>query len=172
MLSMFILNYVFTSLHGSKVTVGENIKHLAKDNRQFRTSVDRGVTCWLDLPDQMLLLICSYLSPGHVLQSFYTPSKPTDRLHRAIFDYYTKIKLDTMTNDEYLCLMNLFCDHHKSLRFESLKFCGQRFTCLTQRFFHDITMDIYGSLFDCAKHLTIIDCPSRNISIICRHISK
>ncbi|CAF2028335.1 unnamed protein product [Rotaria magnacalcarata] len=67
--------------------------------------------------------------------------------------------------------MGLFYDQHKSLRFESLTFSNQRVTCLTQRFFDDITMNICRCLFGCAKHLTIIDCPSQNISSICRYIS-
>jgi hypothetical protein len=82
------------------------------------------VTCLLDLSDEILLVVCRYLSPSYILYSFYTPLKPTNRLHRVIFDYYTNIKLDQITNDEYIYLSSLFFDYKTPLRCLKLIDCS------------------------------------------------
>jgi hypothetical protein len=71
------------------------------------------ITCLFDLWNEIILLICCYLSPCDVLYSLDTLSRPDLSLHRIIFDHYTKIKLDQITNNEYIYLSNLFCRHSK-----------------------------------------------------------
>jgi hypothetical protein len=64
--------------------------------------VRRNTTCLLDLSDGIFLKICRYLPPSHVLYSFYTLSRSDFRLHRIISDYYKNIKLDRITNNQYI----------------------------------------------------------------------
>ncbi|CAF1638658.1 unnamed protein product [Rotaria sp. Silwood1] len=82
--------------------------------------VHHNVTCLLDLPDEIVLLICRYLTPVCVLYSFYTPERAEFRLHRIISNYYTKIKIDRITNNGFMYLANLFSYSKIPLRPQSL----------------------------------------------------
>ncbi len=62
------------------------------------------ITNLLDLPDEILLLICRYLSSVDVTYSFCTVLTPECRLHRVISDYYRNIKLDKMRNNKFIFL--------------------------------------------------------------------
>ncbi|CAF3081467.1 unnamed protein product [Rotaria sp. Silwood2] len=132
----------------------------------------RCVTCLLDLPDEIFLLICRYLSPADVLYSFYTPSKPENRLHRIIFDYYTKIKLGGITNKEYIYLSSLFCSSKDSPRLQSLILSNEHATSLTQRYFIDISASIIQSMLTNLKHLKLIDCLSEDLTFLYIYISN
>ncbi|CAF4081491.1 unnamed protein product, partial [Rotaria sordida] len=94
---------------------------MSTDMKQLNSSsiknVHCNVTCLLDLPNEVLLLICRYMSSYHILYSFYTHSTPEMRLHRVIYDYYIKIKVDSITNNEYIYL---FSHPKTSLRPEPL----------------------------------------------------
>jgi hypothetical protein len=129
--------------------------------------VRRSISCLFDLPDEILLLICRYLSVYHVLYSFYTPSKPEQRLHRMIFDYYTKIKLDGIKTNEYNYISKLFSD---SLRPISLILSNEHVTFLTHYYFTSISENVIQSIFDNLKHLTLIDCSENNLQYLNKYI--
>ncbi|CAF3203935.1 unnamed protein product, partial [Rotaria sp. Silwood2] len=63
--------------------INENIDNSLLSLKNFHDNK----TTLVDLPNEILLLICRYLSPAYVLYSFYTPEKPETRLHRLIIDY-------------------------------------------------------------------------------------
>jgi len=128
------------------------------------------ITCLLDLPDEILLLICRYLSPYHVLYSFYTPSNPEQRLHRMIFDYCTKIKLDGIKNNEYNYLSKLFSDSETPLRPKSLILSNEHVTCLTYYYFTSIPEDVIHSMFANLKHLTLTDCSESDLQYLNKYI--
>jgi len=134
--------------------------------------VRHSITCLLDLPDEILLLICRYLSPYHVLYSFYTPSKPEQRLHRMIFDYYTKIKLDGIKNDQYNYLSKLFSDSETPLRPKSLILSNEHITCLTYYYFTSISEDVIHSMFANLQHLTLIDCSESDLQSLNKYITN
>jgi hypothetical protein len=125
------------------------------------------ITCLFDLPDEILLLICRYLSVYHILYSFYTPSKPEQRLHRMIFDYYTKIKLDEIKTNEYNYISKLFSD---SLRPISLILSNEHVTCLTRYYFTSISENVIQSIFDNLKHLKLIDCSENDLQYLIKYI--
>lgn len=119
-----------------------------------------------DLSDEIFLLICRYLSPYHVLYSFYTPEQPDLHFHRIIFDYYTKIKLDTMKNNEYLYLIKLFCSSKIPFHIELLILSNQYISYLTKRYFADISSTTIQSIFVNLKRLTLIDCSIKDLTSI------
>jgi len=122
------------------------------------------VICLLDLSDEILLVVCRYLSPSDILYAFYTPLKPTNRLHRVIFDYYTTIKLDQITNDEYIYLSSLFFDYKTPLRPQSLILSNEHITCLIQRYLM-YSYEIL-SIFSNLRCLKLIDCSPENLLFI------
>jgi hypothetical protein len=99
--------------------------------------VRHSVTCLLDLPNEIFLLMCRYLSCVDVLYAFYTPHIP-NRLHCIIGDYYKKVKLIGLSNSEFVYLSNLFCNAKSPLRPESLILSNECISGLTQRFFTNI----------------------------------
>jgi len=121
-------------------------------------SIRHNVTCLLDLSDKILHMICGYLQPAYVLYSFYTPEKPELHLHRVIFAYYTKMKLDKITNYEYCYLSSLFRSSTMRPPLNSLILSNEHITCLTRRYFSSIPLNIIQSVFSNLKHLTLIDC--------------
>ncbi|CAF1455040.1 unnamed protein product [Rotaria sordida] len=125
-------------------------------------------TTLLDLPNEILLLICRYLSPTDVLYSFYTPEKAETRLHRLIIDYYTKIKLDKILFDEYAYIHWLLGDSNNPLQPESLILSNEHITCLTERYFTYIRKNLIQSIFINLKRLTLIDCSTSEIQQIDR----
>jgi len=128
-----------------------------------RKDIHRRVTCLLDLPNEILLSICRYLFPIDVLYSFYTPEKPELRLHNAISDYYTNLKLDGVPNNAYNYLSALFT---YSLRPHSLILTNEDVSFLIQRYFCSIPLDILRSIFNNLKSLTLIDCSSADLDTI------
>ncbi|CAF4207705.1 unnamed protein product, partial [Rotaria sp. Silwood2] len=134
-----------------------DIKHIV-DNIELNSSpiknVHCNVTCLLDLPNEVLLLICRYMSSYHILYSFYTPSTPEMRLHRVIYDYYTKIKVDSITNNEYIYLLNLFSHPKTPLRPESLILSNRNVSCVIQRYFGYLCRNIIKSIFINLRYLT------------------
>jgi hypothetical protein len=119
--------------------------------------VQFNVTSFLDLSDQILLKICRYLPPSHILYSFYTPLKPDFRLHRLICDYYKNVKLDGITNNQYNYLSSLFCCSTNSLPIESLILSNEHVNCLIERFFLKTPADTISSIFNNLKCLKLID---------------
>ena len=128
------------------------------------------VTCLLDLPDEVLLLICSYMLPYHVLYSFYTPERSDFRLHRTISDYYRKIKFDEITNSELIYLLNLFGNSKYPLRPESFILSNKHVSHLTQVFFDNINISIMNSICINLKSLTLINCSVNDIIIFNKYI--
>ncbi|CAF4662127.1 unnamed protein product [Rotaria magnacalcarata] len=78
------------------------------------------VTNSLDIPHEILLIICRYMTPCDVLRSFYTPTTRQSHIHRLIATYYTKIKLDTDTFEDCGYLFKLLLDSNHPLRPASL----------------------------------------------------
>ena len=126
----------------------------------------RNITCLFDLPDEILLFICRYLSPALVLYSFYTPLRPEMRLHRIILNYYTKIKLGGISNNEYIYLLNLLSDRKISLRPESLILSNEHVTSLTHRYFNSTDINTINSIFVNLRSLTLIDCSSVDLDTV------
>ncbi|CAF1429058.1 unnamed protein product [Rotaria sordida] len=128
--------------------------------------IRRHVTCLVDLSNEILLSICRYLFPIDVLYSFYTPEKPELRLHYAISDYYTKIKLDGVSNNGYNYLLALFNYSKNPFRPHSLILTNEGVSFLIQRYLSSIDTDIIRSIFNNLRSLTVIDCSSEDLDII------
>ncbi|CAF4953286.1 unnamed protein product [Rotaria sp. Silwood1] len=108
--------------------------------------VRHSITCLFDLPDEILLCICRYLSSYHILYAFSTPSEPEQRLHRMILDYRTKIKIDGIKKDEYSYLSNLVLDSEAPLRPKSLILNNEHVTCSTDYYFIFTPEDVIQSI--------------------------
>ncbi|CAF3546761.1 unnamed protein product [Rotaria sp. Silwood1] len=130
--------------------------------------VHHNVTCLLDLPDEIVLLICRYLTPVCVLYSFYTPERAEYRLHRIISNYYTKIKIDRITNNAFMYLANLFSYSKIPLRPQSLILSNEHVTYLIQRYFNDMNTNTINSIFTNLRSLTLIDCFSIDLDILAK----
>jgi hypothetical protein len=85
------------------------------------------VTCFLDLPNKILLLIYRYMSTYDILHCFYTPENVNLRLHRLISDYYTKINLGAMTYDKFNYFLNLFHDSNNPFQLQSFNITERKF---------------------------------------------
>jgi hypothetical protein len=130
------------------------------------------ITYLLDLPDEILLLICRYLSLYDVLYSFYTPSKPEQRLHRMIFDYNIKIKLDGIKNNQFNYLSTLFSDSETPLRPVSLILSNEHIPSVTYYYFTSISENTIHSIFDNLNHLTLTDCSESDLQHLCKYITS
>ncbi|CAF4970351.1 unnamed protein product [Rotaria sp. Silwood1] len=130
--------------------------------------VHHNVTCLLDLPDEIVLLICRYLTPVCVLYSFYTPERAEYRLHRIISNYYTKIKIDRITNNGFMYLANLFGYSKIPLRPQSLILSNEHVTYLIQRYFNDMNTNTINSIFTNLRSLTLINCFSIDLDILAK----
>ncbi|CAF1471722.1 unnamed protein product [Rotaria sordida] len=128
--------------------------------------VGRNVTCLLDLPDKVFLFICRYLLSAYVRYSFYTSSRPELRFHSLISDYYTRINLDQINNNEYIYLASLFCNLSNPLQSESLILSNAHVTCLTKHYFTNIPMNLIQSIFTNLKSLTLINCSEEDFLFI------
>ncbi len=118
----------------------------------------RNVTCLLDLSNEILIIICRYLSLYDILHCFYTPERPDMRLHRLISDYYTKINLVSGTFNESNYLIKLFNDSTNPLRPESLRLSNENISCLIQHYFSCISRENIQSIFVNLINLSLIDC--------------
>ncbi|CAF2913652.1 unnamed protein product [Rotaria sp. Silwood2] len=134
--------------------INENIDNSFLSLKNFHNNK----TTLVDLPNEILLRICRYLSPAYVLYSFYTPEKLETRLHRLIIDYYTKIKLDKIRFAEYGYIHRLFNDSNNTLQPESLILSNEYITCLTERYFNYFRKNLIQSIFINLKRFTLINC--------------
>ena len=134
--------------------------------------VRHGISCLLDLPDEILLFICRYLSSYHIIYAFYTPFEPEQRLHSMILDYRTKIKIDGIKKNEYNYLSKLFSDSEAPLRPKSLILNNERVTCLTYYYFTSTSEDVIHSMFGNLKHLTLTDCSQRDLQYMNKYIGS
>ena len=128
--------------------------------------VRRSRICLLDLPNEILLMICRYMSTPDVLHCFYTPERPNLRLHRLISDYYTKINLDAIALDKWNYLINLFRGSDYLLQPESLRLSNEHVSCLMEHYFSSISEQIIKRIFVDLKDLTLIDCSSSDLRTI------
>lgn len=117
---------------------------------------------FFDLPDEILLLICRYLSSIEILYSFCTPSKPDYRLHRVISDYYRKIKIDRMKMHESLYLFDLLSCSNSPFDIQSLVLSNEYIPYLIKWFFMNIDRNLICNL----KSLELIDCNKEDVSVI------
>lgn len=133
------------------------------------------ISCLLDLPDEILLIICGYLSSADILFSFYTPSKPEFRLHRMSYEYHKKIRIDGITKTQFNYLLKLFSDCEISLRPESLILSNEHVTCLIDAYFTIVHEDVIQSMFVNLTSLTLVDCFHRDIQHLndyIKHLTK
>ncbi|CAF3712359.1 unnamed protein product [Rotaria sp. Silwood1] len=151
------------------MSMSKSKKHIVDDIEYDSLSVKHihhHVTCLLDLPNEILLFICRYLFPIDVLYSFYIPEKPDLHFHCAISDYYTKIKLDGVSNSGYDYLLGLFNYSRNPLRPLSLILTNESVPFLIQRYLSSIHMNIIRSIFNNLRSLTLIDYSSEDLDII------
>jgi hypothetical protein len=121
------------------------------------------VTCLFDLPNEILLMICRYLSIYDIFHCFYTPSKPEFRLHCLINDYYTKMNISGIKFDEFNYLIKLF---HDSLRPSSLKLSNSSVSYLIKHYFKLISKNEIESIFNNLINLSLFDCSSKDLYFI------
>lgn len=126
------------------------------------------VTCLLDLPDEILLIICRYLSPFHVLHCFYTPERPELRLHHVIYNYYTKFKLDGMNFLQYRNFIGLFSNKTYPPQPQSLTLSDEHVSCLIEISIFYINLETFRSIFTNLIHLTLINCSTEKFRTIDR----
>ncbi|CAF1178595.1 unnamed protein product [Rotaria sordida] len=134
--------------------------------------IRHSITCLFDLPDEILLIICRYLSPYDVLYAFYTPSEPEQRLHRMILDHRTRIKIDEIQKNEYDHLFKLFSHSETPLRPKSLILNNEHVTCLTYYYFSYTPEDVIRSMFSNLKCLTLIDCLQEDLQYLNKYIEN
>ncbi|CAF2013557.1 unnamed protein product [Rotaria magnacalcarata] len=124
------------------------------------------VTCLLDLPDEILLMLCRYLSTYDVFNCFYTSEQSDSYLHRLIQKYYTKICLDVMQYNKCEHLLILMIHPKSPLRPKSLILNNQYgFIMRKHTFFYMSTHNI-RSILNNLTHLTLINCSSSEICTI------
>jgi hypothetical protein len=126
----------------------------------------RNVTCLLDLPNDIFLLIFRYLSPYDILYSCYTPETPYMRLHHVSSDYHRNIKLDAITFDEYAYLNSLFSYSKNPLQPQSLILSNEHVSCITQRFFTYVRINVIQRIFANLRCLTLINCSAGDLESI------
>ncbi|CAF1258387.1 unnamed protein product [Rotaria sp. Silwood1] len=124
------------------------------------------VTCLLDLPDDILLMICRYLSTYDVLHCFYTPERLNSNFHCLVYDYYTKINLGSIAFDKRDYLFNLFSHPNNPLRPKSLILNNEHGFYLDKHYFFSLHNNIIQSVLINLTHLTLINCTSTDLNII------
>ncbi|CAF1222920.1 unnamed protein product [Adineta steineri] len=154
--------------------MSNNMKR-ALDNIEFESSsmkhIRRTVTSLLDLPNEMLFFIYHYLSTTDILRAFHTPSNCELRLHRLSYDHFKNIKLDGLTNEEFVYISTLFSDHEYPLRPQSLTLSNKHVTCLINSYFTSITDNVIQSIFIHLTSLTLIKCSTENLHSLNKYIT-
>ncbi|CAF1319903.1 unnamed protein product [Rotaria sordida] len=130
------------------------------------------ITCLLDLPDEILLIICRYLSSYDILYAFYTPLKSEQRLHRMILNHRTRIKIDGIKINEYNYLSKLFSHSKVPLRPKSLILNNEHVTCLTYYYFSSTPEDVIRSMFRNLEHLTLTNCSHKDLQYLNKYIEN
>ncbi|CAF1038998.1 unnamed protein product [Adineta ricciae] len=132
------------------------------------------VTSILDLPNEILLHICRYLSQSHILYAFYTPLTPEYRFHSIISDYYETIRLDQQTYYEFIHLRSLFLFSELPLRPKSLILSNRHVNILIERFSDSefFSNDVLQSIFSNLTHLTILNYSVTDLHFIDDHIKE
>ncbi|CAF1363365.1 unnamed protein product [Adineta steineri] len=145
------------------------IENIDSTSQSLMEYTHRGITCLLDLPNEILLQIFRYLSLPSIFHSFSTSSQPELRPHRLIHAYYNKMKLDGIINNDYNDLANLFSDSNISFRPQSLILNNKNVNCIIQRFLAYTDINIIKSIFAHLRYLTLIDCSSSDLRRIQRY---
>ncbi|CAF4864557.1 unnamed protein product [Rotaria sp. Silwood1] len=139
----YALSYYFSSIANTNLSLNpsyilssreieEYVDSLSKFDSSSMKHVRHSITCLFDLPDEILLCICRYLSSYHILYAFSTPSEPEQRLH--------------------------LLDSEAPLRPKSLILNNEHVTCSTDYYFIFTPEDVIQSMFDNLKYFTLTDC--------------
>ncbi|CAF3161654.1 unnamed protein product [Rotaria socialis] len=83
----------------------------------------------LDLPDEVLLMICRYLQPVDVLRAFFKST--SDRLHRLILGYRTNLVLSTLSYAEFRFVVDELLPY---LETPQLALSNSKIPCLVEHF--------------------------------------
>ncbi|CAM4884230.1 unnamed protein product [Rotaria socialis] len=83
----------------------------------------------LDLPDEVLLMICRYLQPVDVLRAFFKST--SDRLHRLILGYRTNLVLSTLSYAEFRFVVDELLPY---LETPQLTLSKSKIPCLVEHF--------------------------------------
>jgi len=124
----------------------------------------------VDLPDEILLAICRYISPVDVLRAFFTPETPDARLHRAILIYRTHINPSAITFAEHRYMVKLFNEPHYSLRPISLTINQERIPSVTKFYLSWEVLGHKKSLFRDLRQLTLIHCTPGDLCYIIKYL--
>lgn len=130
------------------------------------------ISCLSDFPDELFLLICRYLSPCDILYSFYTPDRSETRFHQIVFDYYTNIKFDRLTNEQYLYLFHLFTHSNSFFRPKTLILSNEHISHLIHRFFRTIPSIQLQSIFNNLTSIYLIDCSQQDLHFFAQYSSS
>jgi hypothetical protein len=132
-------------------------------------------TCFEDFPDEILLLICRYLSPVHILDSLLNLNK---RLNKTISSYREKIFLSHLSHQDFNHLLNnhlpnlasnvyyLYINNRSMLNIgrifeEKFNKIDQQFPVLRELVFHQIDIETLENLswrfntMNCLRELNI-----------------
>jgi hypothetical protein len=126
----------------------------------------------VDLPNEILLAICRYISPVDVLRAFFTPETPDARLHRAILIYRTHINPSATTFAEYRYIAKLFNEPHYFLRPISLTINSEPIPSLTRCYFSERAFGHMKSLPDNLRQLTLINCIPGDLGYIIKYLGN
>ncbi|CAF4070998.1 unnamed protein product [Rotaria magnacalcarata] len=83
----------------------------------------------LDLPDEVLLMICRYLQPVDVLRAFFKST--SDRLHSLILDYRTNLVLSALSYAEFRLVADELLPY---LETSQLTLSNSNIPCLVEHF--------------------------------------
>lgn len=110
------------------------------------------LTCLNDLPDEIILLICRYLKPIHVLRSFIDCNK---RLFSCISEYHQRIDLTKCSCEDFSYYAMLF--QTKRIRPITLIMSNEQISRQIELFFEKIIPSVPYDL-DSIRHLFLFQC--------------
>jgi len=123
-------------------------------------------SCFMDLPDEIILTICHYLTPTEALIAFI---ECNIRLFSCLSDYHKKVDLTKAS-------WGVFSNYLEGLKTKwmrplMLKLSNARIIQQIDVFFHQIDSSLYTD-FGCVRHLSLLEFPSSKLSSIKSILTK
>lgn len=121
---------------------------------------------FLHLSNEILHLICGYLSLSDILLAFDISQIDLQLLINGL---YSKMKLNSMRFNEFKSILKVFSHSKCSLRPSSFTLNNEQISSLMNTFFRQINSNTLKSLFNQLKHLMFISCHLRDLRLLELH---